>query len=57
MFPENYDYRLYYAQSLYKAGQYSSAQKACAAIDNPAMAAQVCILLNARTCIGKLSFL
>ncbi|KAJ3369056.1 Tetratricopeptide repeat protein 30A [Kappamyces sp. JEL0680] len=41
LFPDNHDYRLYYAQSLFKAGQYAAAQKACAAIDNPAIAPQI----------------
>ncbi|KAJ3038123.1 Tetratricopeptide repeat protein 30A [Rhizophlyctis rosea] len=33
--PEVDDYRMYYAQSLYKSGQYAAALKACQAIDNP----------------------
>ncbi|KAJ3111684.1 Tetratricopeptide repeat protein 30A [Phlyctochytrium bullatum] len=34
-FPEVDDYRLYYAQSLYKSGQYQAAQKACLTIESP----------------------
>ena len=45
LFPDNHDYRLYYAQSLYKSGQYVAAQKACAAIDNPTMTSQVRFLI------------
>ena len=41
LYPDNDDYRLYYAQALYKSGQYIAAQKACASIDNPAMSSQV----------------
>ncbi|KAJ3209193.1 Tetratricopeptide repeat protein 30A [Dinochytrium kinnereticum] len=34
-FPEVDDYRLYYAQSLHKSGQYQAAQKACSTVDSP----------------------
>ncbi|KAI8854818.1 tetratricopeptide repeat protein 30B [Chytridium lagenaria] len=34
-FPEVDDYRLYYAQSLYKSGQYQPAQKACQTVETP----------------------
>lgn len=34
-FPEVGAYRLYYAQSLYKSGQYSLALKACQTVDSP----------------------
>eukprot|EP00842_Homolaphlyctis_polyrhiza_P003663 jgi/Hompol1/4298/HPOL_003574-RA len=34
-FPEVHDYRLYYAQSLFKSGNYAAAQKACQTIDAP----------------------
>ncbi|KAJ3392309.1 Tetratricopeptide repeat protein 30A [Lobulomyces angularis] len=34
-FPDVAEYRLYYAQSLYKSGQYQPAQKGCQSIDNP----------------------
>ncbi|KAJ3278898.1 Tetratricopeptide repeat protein 30A, partial [Borealophlyctis nickersoniae] len=40
-FPEADEYRLYYAQSLYKAGQYVPAQKACQTIENPEMGDKV----------------
>ncbi|KAI9337052.1 hypothetical protein DFJ73DRAFT_798584 [Zopfochytrium polystomum] len=33
-FPDVDEYRLYYAQSLYKSGQYQPSQKACQTIDN-----------------------
>ncbi|KAL7754390.1 hypothetical protein RI367_000371 [Sorochytrium milnesiophthora] len=39
-FPEVQDYKLYYAQSLYKAGQHQMALKACQAIDDPQYAAK-----------------
>jgi tetratricopeptide repeat protein 30 len=32
--PDVDEYRLYYAQSLYKSGQYESAQKACSSCEN-----------------------
>ncbi|KAJ3193110.1 Tetratricopeptide repeat protein 30A [Irineochytrium annulatum] len=34
-FPEVDDYRLYYAQCLYKSGQYQAAQKACQTVEGP----------------------
>lgn len=33
--PDVDQYRLYYAQSLYKSGQYESAQNACSSCENP----------------------
>jgi len=35
LYPESDDYKLYYAQSLYKEGLYDEALKACQSIDNP----------------------
>ncbi|KAJ3082320.1 Tetratricopeptide repeat protein 30A, partial [Quaeritorhiza haematococci] len=40
-FPEVDDYRLHYAQSLHKSGQYQAAQKACLTIENPELARKV----------------
>ena len=34
-YPESEEYRIYHAQSLYKAGMYEQALKACQSIDNP----------------------
>ena len=36
MVPDSDDYKLYYAQSLYKACEYEEATKACYQIENPA---------------------
>ncbi|KAJ3314377.1 Tetratricopeptide repeat protein 30A [Boothiomyces sp. JEL0838] len=39
--PDVPEYRLYFAQSLFKAGQYAAAQKACATIDHPPSAQEI----------------
>ncbi|KAI8836789.1 hypothetical protein BJ741DRAFT_605193 [Chytriomyces cf. hyalinus JEL632] len=39
--PEVDEYRLYYAQSLYKSGQYQPSQKACQTIENPEYAHKI----------------
>lgn len=41
MFGEVDDYKLYYAQSLFKAGEYIAAQKIAATMDQPHMASKV----------------
>ncbi|KAI9339947.1 hypothetical protein BDR26DRAFT_861866 [Obelidium mucronatum] len=46
-YPEMDDYRLYYAQSLYKSGQYQPAQKACQTIENADYAHKVIKLQSA----------
>ncbi|KAJ3409648.1 Tetratricopeptide repeat protein 30A [Chytridiales sp. JEL 0842] len=40
-YPEIDDYRLYYAQSLYKSGQYQPALKACMSLENPEYAQKI----------------
>ena len=42
--PEVDDYRMYYAQSLYKSGQYAAALKVCQTIDNPGFGDKVILL-------------
>lgn len=44
VYPEVDDYKLYYAQSLHKAGMYPEALKACQSIENPAYAQKVNML-------------
>jgi tetratricopeptide repeat protein 30 len=39
--PDVHEYQLYFAQSLYKSGQYQAAQKACTACDYPEFANQI----------------
>lgn len=43
--PEVEDYRLYYAQSLYKACLYDEAMKVSCQIDNPSYSNRVCYFL------------
>ena len=40
-YPENDHYKLYYAQSLQKSGQYQAALKACLNIENPELSQKV----------------
>nr|KAJ3418848.1 Tetratricopeptide repeat protein 30A [Polyrhizophydium stewartii] len=47
LFPEVHEYRLYYAQSLFKAGNYTAAQKACQSIETPQLATKKIIKLQA----------
>ncbi|KAJ3069482.1 Tetratricopeptide repeat protein 30A [Podochytrium sp. JEL0797] len=46
-YPEIDDYRLSYAQSLYKSGQYQPAQKACQTVENPEYAHKIIKLQSA----------
>lgn len=39
--PEVENYKLFYAQSLYKAGQYAAAQNACFSVEDPAFSHKV----------------
>jgi tetratricopeptide repeat protein 30 len=48
-FPEVTDYRMSYAQSLYKSAQYSAAQKVCHSIEPPEYAQRVCDSLELST--------
>ncbi|KAI8924341.1 hypothetical protein BC831DRAFT_501229 [Entophlyctis helioformis] len=41
LFPEVNDYRLYYAQSLFKAGNYVASQKACQNVDAPQLSGKI----------------
>ena len=46
MHPEIEDYKLYYAQALYKACLYQEAMKVACQIDNPQYQSQVLLLLK-----------
>jgi len=45
-YPEIDNYKLYYAQSLQKSGQYQAALKACLNIENPELNQKVYIIIK-----------
>ncbi|GAX75265.1 hypothetical protein CEUSTIGMA_g2710.t1 [Chlamydomonas eustigma] len=46
LFPDNQDYKLYYAQSLYKAGEYIEANKAAVKVEGHAKAVTMLLVAN-----------